>query len=67
MAEKTADSFNLADNIIPIARHIIIITKGLVIEPVSTDLKLSIPKIIAIPEICPDRSRNPFEVPSETG
>jgi hypothetical protein len=40
---------------------------GFVIDPVAADLKLSIPKINAMPEICPMRMRKPFEVPSETG
>jgi hypothetical protein len=41
--------------------------KGMVIEPVNGDLKLSIPKIKAIPEICPISKSIPFEVPSEAG
>jgi hypothetical protein len=42
-------------------------TSGMVIDPVEDDLKLSIPKIKSIPEICPASNRNPFDVPSETG
>ncbi len=45
----------------------IMTNNGTVIDPVTGDLKLSIPKMKAIPEICPMRRRNPFDVPSETG
>jgi hypothetical protein len=47
--------------------RIIIATNGLVIDPVDDDLKLFIPKMNNIPEICPASNRKPLEVPSETG
>jgi hypothetical protein len=42
-------------------------TSGLVIDPVDDDLKLFIPKIKRMPEICPTSKRKPFDVPSEIG
>jgi len=42
-------------------------TRGEVIEPVAGDLKLSIPKIKMIPEICPMSKSRPFDVPSGAG
>jgi hypothetical protein len=38
-----------------------------VIEPVSGDLSISIPKMNKIPDICPIRSSKPLDVPSGTG
>jgi hypothetical protein len=49
------------------AIRIISTTSGLVIDPVVDDLKLFIPKMKRIPEICPTSNRNPLEVPSEMG
>ena len=42
-------------------------TKGRVIEPVPGDLKLSIPKMKTIPEICPMSKSRPLDVPSGAG
>ena len=36
-------------------------------DPLTGDLKKSIPKIKAIPEICPMSSKSPFDVPSGAG
>ncbi len=41
--------------------------RGVVIEPVAGDLKLSIPRIKTIPEICPMSRSSPFDVPSGAG
>ena len=40
---------------------------GMVIEPVSGDLKLSNPRMKTMPEICPMSKSKPFDVPSGAG
>jgi hypothetical protein len=42
-------------------------TRDLVIDPVSCDLRLSIPKINAIPDTWPINISMPFDVPSDAG
>lgn len=64
---RIVDSFSRRE--IKILRIINVIStiNDLVIEPVNVDFRLSIPKINAIPEICPISKSIPFDVPSDAG
>jgi hypothetical protein len=61
------DSLILVELNKPTDMRIIITTSGPVIDPDTEDLKLSIPKMKRMPEICPASNKKPFEVPSEIG
>jgi hypothetical protein len=64
---RIVDSFSLNDIKILSTISPIISISDLVIDPVIYDLKLSIPKIKAMPDTCPISSSIPFEVPSDAG
>ena len=64
---RILDSFNLNDIKMLRTNKPIMSISDLVIEPVIEDLKLSIPNINAIPEICPISNSIPFDVPSDAG
>jgi hypothetical protein len=64
---KAVDSLSLVPRIMLRTMSPMSTTKKGVIEPVPGDLKLSIPKMKMIPEICPMSKSRPFDVPSGVG